>query len=153
MLKLVRILLLCCVGDIMSVKDVPKIKAKVSDAITRKKNMLLDKQAARRKLRAEKIDELLDDVIEYYSNSPPAYEFGYIGAYDCYKKVIDPYCNGCGDKNFKGIFDFEDLVEILDMLTKKKILTQPAANFLQRIGWYDRNYRSGPYFQLSKNLK
>ena len=138
----------------MSVKDVPKIKAKVSDAITRKKNMLLDKQAARRKLRAEKIDELLDDVIEYYSTpSADVNEFGYIGAYDCYKEVIDPYCTGCGDKNYKGIFDFKDLVEILDMLTKKKILTQPTAYFLLRIGWNDRNYRSGPYFQLSKNLK
>ena len=119
MQKLLKILLLYCIGNILSVKDIPRMKDKVCDAITRHKSILLNQQAARRELRVEHIDRLLDEVIAFYSNPPQAYinAFSYIGAYDCYKSVVDPM-----GQNSENIFDFQDIVEILEMLARKKVL-------------------------------
>ena len=149
MQKLLKILLLCCIGNILSVKDIPRMKVKVCDAINRQKSILLDQQAARRELRAENIDRLLDEVIAFYSNPPQAYinAFSYIGAYDCYKSVVDPM-----DQNSENIFDFQDIAEILEMLARKKVLVKPPY-YLLEIGWTPVYNQIGPYYKLSKNLK
>ena len=44
---LAQILLICCVSSIHGVKDIPRIKGKVSDAIDQKKSQLLGLQKIR----------------------------------------------------------------------------------------------------------
>ena len=134
-------------------KDIPKIKRKVSDAIDRKKSMLLDRQEVRRQSRAEMIDEFLDVVIAFFTDPPsrtPMINYSYISSRTFYLGLINL-------RKFEGVFDLEDLEEVLEMLAKKKLLIKLKSDFLERIGreWFDTRSHShrGPAYKLSKNLK
>ena len=159
MFKLVIFLLICCVGDILCIKDIPQINAKVFKAVTDKKSMILEHQELRRKKRAENIDLFIGRIIECFINPKDSdqNDFGYIGAYNCYHKVVRNQV-GLYDhhrvKNFVGVFNFEDVLELLEILTKKKILTKFPRKFRQfvnksPVGWTN----PGPYFKLSNKLK
>ena len=150
---LTKILLICCVGSIISVKDIPRIKRKVSDAIDRKKSMLLDRQEVRKQKRAELIDELLDLLIEFFIEPPeftPMINHSYITLCTIYswQPKLSKYTD---------VFDFDDLEEILEMLAKKKFLVKIQSNLFERIGkeWFDSQSCSlrGPAYKLSKNLE
>ena len=156
MLKLVIFFLICCVGDILSIKDIPNLKAKVGDAITNKKSLILEQQELRRKKKTENIDLFIDRVMEYFVNrSKRTYvnQFGYIGAYSCYQDLIENNEFYRYDqhpvKSFIGVFDFEDLLELLEILTKKKFLTKLSPKYRRFADmnpvWLDR----GPYFKLT----
>ena len=160
MLKLVIFLLICCVGDILCIKDIPNVKAKVCEAVTDKKSMILEDQELRRKTRAENIDLFIGRVIECFINPnyPDLNDFGYLGAYNCYQTVVrnqvgsSPY-NDHPVQNFIGVFNFEDVLDLLEILTKKKILTKFPPKFRQflvngPVGWPN----PGPYFKLSTKL-
>ena len=159
MFKLVQFLLMCCVGFIVGVKEIPGINDKVDNAIASNETlttMLLDRQAERREKRAEKIDTLIKHVIkcvmnprqkEYYEDDNN--DFGYISAYDCYLDAVENSVYGYHYPHLKGIFDFGDIVEIMEMLTKKKFLTKLQPRYFKSIGL---NGKKGPYFKLSENF-
>ena len=160
MFKIVQFLLMCCVGFIVSVKEIPGINDKIDNAIASNETlttMLLDRQVKRREKRAEKIDALIQHVIRCVINPrrKPDYngrviynDFGYISAYDCYLTAVD---NSFGYRHphLKGIFDFGDIVEIMNMLTKKKFLTKLPPRYFNSVGL---NEKKGPYFKLSENF-
>ena len=161
MFKLVIFLLICCVGDIWCIKDIPHVNAKVFKAVADKKSMILEHQELRLKKRAENIDLFIGRIIEYYINPDNDFgdDFGYIGAYSCYLKVVR---NQYGSsqykrhrvKNFIGVFNFEDVLELLEILTKKKILTKFPRKFRQFVNKSPVGLANpGPYFKLSNKLQ
>ena len=160
MFNLVIFLLICCFGDILCIKDIPNVKAKVSKAVTDKKSMILKQQELRRKKRAENIDLFIGRIIECFINPNDlhVYDFGYIGAYDCYRRVKSLVRNQIGSspyndhpvKHFIGVFYFEDVLNVLEILTKKKILTKFPQKFRQFIDKGPVSWNNPrPYFKLS----
>ena len=150
MYKLVPLSLICFVGKILSVKDIPNIMDKVIDAVYSKKSIVMDIQEPRHSKRTENIDLFIDRVMESFINPSQEVEtkrrFGYIGLYDLYRDVINNKY-GRYDRNFKGVFDFGDLVEVSNMLTEEKFLTQLPPIYLQNVFV---GGKTGPYFKLSE---
>ena len=163
MFKLVIFLLICCVGDILCIKDIPHVNAKVFKAVADKKGMILEHQELRRKKRAENIDLFIGRIIECFINPDDldlhVNDFGYIGAYHCYQTVVR---NQYGSsqykrhrvKHFIGVFNFEDVLELLEILTKKNILTKFPRKFRQFVNKGPVGpINPGPYFKLSNKLQ
>ena len=161
MFKFVIFLLICCFGDILCIKDIPHVNAKVCKAVADKKSMILDQQELRRKKRAGNIDLFIGRIIECFIN--PNYvdlnDFGYIGAYNCYQTVVrnqygSSQYNRHRVKNFIGVFNFEDVLELLKILTKKNILTKFPRKFRQFVNKGPVGpINPGPYFKLSNKLQ
>ena len=110
MYKQVQFLLIFCVGFILCVKDIPGINAKIDDAIASKKSIVLERQEERHNKRVEKIDLLLERIMQCFVSPDPlrrtipyAYDddFGYISAYYCYKSIYN---------SLDLIFDFGDVL-------------------------------------------
>ena len=139
MLRLTQFLIIFCVDSDASVKDIPGIKAKICDSATSKNNIILEaersRQEAERKARelaeanrskkqAEMIDEVIDEITDLYINPPEGFSPG-INALTCYDRVI------IKKMKLKDFFDFNEIVEILEMLVENNFLTKdPGIQFI-----------------------
>ena len=134
MLKLTQFLIIFYVGSIASVKDIPGIKAKICDSATRKNKIFFDQQEAERKTReiekasrakkqVELIDEVIDEITDFFIN-PPERDGPSVSALICYDRVI------IKKMELEKLFDYNDIVEILEMLVENNFLTKTPGGLL-----------------------
>ena len=111
MLKLTQFLLIYCIGESIAVKDIPDIKEKVSDSAARKNKLFLEK-------RAEKIDEVIDNITDFFVNPPTSMSMmrSHISASTCYSRVIQE------SMKLEDLFTLNDIEQILDMLVENNFL-------------------------------
>lgn len=145
---LTKFLLVCFVGKITSVEDIPGIKAKICDIATSKKKILLEREAEKSRKRAEVIDEVLENVTDFFLHPRLGLpmEYGHIDASVCYREVIERKMFG-KKPPLKDLFNLNDIVQILDMLAENKFLTKMQVAFFQTTG--KKMSSRGPYFKLN----
>ena len=70
------------------------------------------------------IDEVIDEITDFFIDPPEGVDPAYIKELTCYFEIIYP------KSKFKDVFDYKDIIEILEMLVENDFLTKTPGGLI-----------------------